>query len=80
MKFMVSLFITPEIAEEFGLPLPEWVKVKSVKDKKYQSFLETQVYRGEASVIALASEHEDALLVTFKKQTSGYPIKWSKSY
>ena len=57
------LFTTPEIAEEFGLPLPEWVKVKSVKDKKYQSFLETQVDRGEASAIALASEHEDALLI-----------------
>jgi predicted nucleic acid-binding protein len=57
------LFTTPEIAEEFGLPLPEWLKVKSVKDKKYQSFLETQVDRGEASAIALASEHEDALLI-----------------
>ena len=40
-----DLSTTPEIAEESGLPLPEWVKVKSVKDKKYQSFLETQVDR-----------------------------------
>jgi predicted nucleic acid-binding protein len=58
-----DLSTTPEIAEEFGLPLPEWVKVKSVKDKKYQSFLVTQVDRGEASAIALASEYEDVLLI-----------------
>jgi predicted nucleic acid-binding protein len=44
-----ELITTPEIAEEFG--------------EKYQRFLETQVDRGEASAIALASEFEDVTLL-----------------
>lgn len=48
-KVYGELFTTPEIIEEFGEKLPKWVKVQSVKDKKYQFFLETQVDYGEAS-------------------------------
>lgn len=58
-----ELITTPEVAEEFGEALPSWLKVKEVFDKKYQKFIETQVDYGEASAIALATEHEDVLLV-----------------
>jgi len=58
-----ELITTPEIAMEFGLELPEWIKIKEVSDKKYQNFLETQVDYGEASAIALASEYDDVLLL-----------------
>ena len=58
-----ELITTPEIAEEFGEKLPEWIKIQPVSDKKYQVFLETQVDYGEASAIALASEYEDVLLL-----------------
>jgi len=58
-----ELISTPEVAEEFGEALPSWLKVKEVFDKKYQKFIETQVDYGEASAIALATEHEDVLLV-----------------
>lgn len=58
-----ELFTTPEIAEEFGEKLPDWITVQSVTDEKYQRFLETQVDRGEASAIALAAEFEDATLL-----------------
>lgn len=37
--------------------------MQSVKDEKYKKFLETQVDRGEASALALASEFEDVLLL-----------------
>ncbi len=58
-----ELITTPEIAEEFGEKLPEWITVQLVTDEKYQRFLETQVDRGEASAIALAAEFEDVTLV-----------------
>lgn len=62
-KVYGHLITTPEIAEEFGEKLPEWIIIQSVKDTKYQKFLETQVDRGEASAIALASELENVLLL-----------------
>lgn len=58
-----ELFTTPEIAEEFGEKLPDWIKIQPVSDKKYQSFLETQVDYGEASAIALATQFDDVLLL-----------------
>ena len=59
----VELITTPEIALEYGDVLPDWIKIQEVSDKKYQYFLETQVDSGEASAIALATEHEDVLLL-----------------
>lgn len=58
-----ELITTPEIAEEFGEILPDWIKTQTVSDKKYQSFLETQVDYGEASAIALATQYDDVLLL-----------------
>ncbi|MEQ9437913.1 MAG: DUF3368 domain-containing protein [Cyclobacteriaceae bacterium] len=54
---------TYEVVHEFGKQLPEWVKIESVKDGKYQSVLALEVDRGEASAIALSAEKEDALLI-----------------
>jgi len=62
-KVYSDLITTPEIADEFGEKLPEWIKIQTVSDKKYQDFLETQVDRGEASAIALATEYDDVLLL-----------------
>lgn len=62
-KVYGELITTPEIAKEFGEKLPKWIKIQSVKDKKYQEFLETQVDLGEASAIALAKELDDVLLL-----------------
>ena len=62
-KVYVELITTPEIAEEFGEKLPDWIKIQTVSDKKYQDFLETQVDYGEASAIALATEYDDVLLL-----------------
>ncbi|MBU2555515.1 MAG: DUF3368 domain-containing protein [Bacteroidetes bacterium] len=62
-KVYGELITTPEIVQEFGESFPDWIKIHPVKDKKYQNFLETQVDIGEASAIALATEHEDVLLL-----------------
>ena len=62
-KVYEELITTPEVAREFKEDLPDWIKIKSVSDKKYQNFLETQVDYGEASAIALATEYDDVLLL-----------------
>ncbi|NLO02587.1 MAG: DUF3368 domain-containing protein [Bacteroidales bacterium] len=62
-KLYNRVIITPEIQTEFQEQLPNWIKIESVQDKKYQEFLETQVDWGEASAIALAKEIENALLL-----------------
>lgn len=62
-KVYSELITTPEIADEFGEKLPEWINIQTVSDKKYQDFLETQVDYGEASAIALATEYDDVLLL-----------------
>ncbi|MHA4741849.1 DUF3368 domain-containing protein [Dyadobacter sp. MSC1_007] len=52
---------TPEIAGEFGKPLPPWVRFKSAKDNRL--FLTLDVDRGEASAIMLALESSSALVI-----------------
>lgn len=62
-KVYGELITTPEIVEEFGEDMPDWIKVQSASDKKYQDFLATRIDSGEASAIALAAEFEDVLLL-----------------
>ena len=58
-----QIVTTPEIAEEFGESLPDWVEIVSVSDKTKQELLEIQVDKGEASAIALALENENSFLI-----------------
>jgi len=58
-----DIFITPEIAKEYGETLPPWIKIKKVTGIKYQKILETELDTGEASAIALASDFDDVLLL-----------------
>lgn len=51
-----QVLTTPEVAHEFGAPLPGWVTVKEVQDLQSQSVLESQLDKGEASAISLALE------------------------
>ncbi|MFO7869347.1 MAG: DUF3368 domain-containing protein [Bacteroidales bacterium] len=62
-KVYGELITTPEIVEEFGETLPEWIKIQAVSDTKYLDLLKTQVDLGEASAIALAKEFDDVLLL-----------------
>ena len=54
---------TLEVAEEFGQPLPSWVKIQAPSDKNYQTIIEASVDKGEASAIALAIELDECLLI-----------------
>lgn len=54
---------TPDIAAEYGEPLPDWVDVIVVKDKTRQQLLEMQLDKGESSAIALALETPDCTII-----------------
>jgi predicted nucleic acid-binding protein len=58
-----TVFVTPEVAREYALALPEWVRVKAVTDGAKTAGLYRFVDLGEASAIALAAELGDALLI-----------------
>lgn len=58
-----TVYITATIKKEFGKELPEWILVKSPSDKHYQEILEMDLDPGEASVIALALELDNAILI-----------------
>lgn len=67
-KLFGTVITTPEVAEEFGQPLPVWVKIQQPVDKNYQSIIEASVDKGEASTIALAIKLDDCLLIIDDKQ------------
>jgi len=58
-----NVVTTPEIAAEFGKPLPDWILIKAVKNKQRQFLYSGKVDAGEASAIALAMELPSPLLI-----------------
>lgn len=58
-----TVHLTPEIAEEYGGTLPEWMVVQSVSDDSKTKLLELQIDRGESSAISLAIEHPGSTLI-----------------
>jgi predicted nucleic acid-binding protein len=65
--FVQDIVVTPTIVNEFSSDLPEWVKVREAKDKKYQRLLNRSVDSGEASAIALGVEIEGLLILDDRK-------------
>lgn len=62
-KVYDNIITTSDVAKEFRDELPSWIEIINVQNKIYQEFLETQVDKGEASVLALASEIANPLLL-----------------
>jgi predicted nucleic acid-binding protein len=62
-KVYGQILTTPEIAAEFGEPLPAWVEIVEAKDKYRQTILELQIDKGESSAIALALETPDSTVI-----------------
>jgi len=74
-QLFATVLTTPEIADEYGHTLPEWIIVLSVKNKSLQSDFSSQVDKGEASAIALAHEIENNYLITDDLQARKLSIK-----
>ena len=63
-----EIIITPEISQEYGNLLPNWVKIISVKNKGIQNEFEKIVDIGEASALALALELKNCLVILDDKK------------
>ena len=63
-----KILITPEIETEFGLDLPDWIKVSEVQDKTKLVLLNLNLDKGEASAIALCLEKAGSLLIIDEKK------------
>ncbi len=58
-----EVLITPEVNEEFGNQLPNWIIVLQLQDKQKQAEIEKKLDKGEASSIALALEIPNSILI-----------------
>ncbi len=59
-----TIYLTEEVAQEFGRPLENWMNVIPVQDKNYLRILNVSVDLGEASTIALALQmNEDNVMI-----------------
>ncbi|GHU99053.1 hypothetical protein FACS189483_07840 [Spirochaetia bacterium] len=58
-----TVLVTPEVADEFALTLPEWITVKAVTDSQKTITFNEFIDLGESSAIALATELEDVLVI-----------------
>ncbi len=58
-----NVYTTQTVADEFGIPLPQWVEIRNVIDQTYLLSLMNLADPGEISVIALAKDIPDCLLI-----------------
>jgi len=60
-----KIYITPIIAEEYRLPVPGWIEIRTPSQSKYEMFKEILFDEGESSAFAFALQLEipEAILV-----------------
>jgi predicted nucleic acid-binding protein len=58
-----DVWITPEVASEFGETIPSWMRITPVADKAKVKLIANTLDLGESSTIALAMEQEESLLI-----------------
>ncbi len=63
-----NVLVPKAVAEEYGEPLPSWIKVFEVKDKHLVQVLLEYLHRGEAEAIALAVELQGAIIALDDKK------------
>ncbi|MBU0765527.1 MAG: DUF3368 domain-containing protein [Bacteroidetes bacterium] len=62
-SFFGKITITPEVAEEFGKPLQDWIRVENCPHHSYKRVLQSALGKGEASAIALCLDQYETGLV-----------------
>ena len=66
-KIYFQVTVTPQVAQEIKIPLPDWMKINAPSDNQIFSTLLKDLDEGEASSIALALEHKNSLLIIDEK-------------
>ena len=69
-----SIIVTPEVAQEYGAPLPEWITVQAVSDCSRITVFHKFIGLGESSSIALAMETENPLLIVDDRRARHFAI------
>ena len=69
-----SIVVTPEVVEEYGAPLPEWITIQAVSDSNKTSVFHKFIGLGESSSIALAMETENALLIVDDRRARHFAL------
>lgn len=75
-----QVLITPNVEQEYGEGLPEWIVIRTPKDSAMVERLRKSVDPGEASAIALAIEIGDATLLLDDRQARLLAEQMSLSY
>jgi predicted nucleic acid-binding protein len=57
------VYITPEVAAEYGEALPDWIQIIPVKDALTVQTIHNILDLGESTAIALALETQNSLLI-----------------
>jgi predicted nucleic acid-binding protein len=58
-----KVYITPEIATEFNVAIPDWIEIITVKNKTLQSLFENLLDLGESTALSLAFEIPDSIVI-----------------
>jgi predicted nucleic acid-binding protein len=67
-----SIAVTSEVAAEFLYPLPEWIQIIKVKDDSKIKSISAFLGLGESSVIALALETKNSIVILDDKKARHY--------
>jgi predicted nucleic acid-binding protein len=73
-KMYVHIIVTPEVVEEYGFPLPEWITVQTVSDVDKVALFHKFIDLGEASAIALAIKTENSLLIVDDRRARQFAL------
>jgi predicted nucleic acid-binding protein len=68
------VLVTPEIAEEYGDPLPEWITIQAVSDHNKVIAFNKFIDLGESSAITLAIEIKNALLIADDRRARQFAL------
>lgn len=68
LKLYKQIFVIPEVANEVGDSLPDWVDTRSSSNRTLIDQLSTTLELGEATSIALALEIDDCILIIDEKK------------
>jgi len=67
-KLYSKIYISSEVAYEFGEDLPQWIEIVEVKNSNYTKILNQTVDLGEASTIALHLEIDNSVMILDDKK------------
>ncbi|MBX3267202.1 MAG: DUF3368 domain-containing protein [Acidobacteria bacterium] len=67
-KLYKEIYVTPEVAAEVGVALPDWALLRESPDRTLIERLTADLELGEATSIALALEMSDCLLIIDEKK------------